>query len=530
MNIKVAALLVIIIVVAAVAIISLDSLGPAGQFFGPGKCYYKTVDGDFIISNVTEYSTSSCKYSNDSNYDPFFASSIYNGFRHDDSCITTAKLEEWSCESTSINNNVKLFVGENLLSCETDCDNPIYGESNVSITINNGDAETHGTDVTLYLTRTGSIVEYRVWNDGEVEPITWISVPIQLAWSVPHTLLDGTDGVRRVYMKARNSTGYEVLRDDTISLKTKIIDILDLQPEEGKDVYVNQEFPTINYDGESLAVGQWTNKRSLLQFDLSDIYKKNDVKILGAQLILHTVGGNYNDMTYVYRVTFPWTENSVTWENQPPHNGALQANANIANSTNETNSTITYDLTQLVQGWVDEEFTNYGVKIISKEIAIPETMSFYSSDWGARSLRPRLRITYQYKHPDADVISAQSGDEYCGDDVCEGGDLVTISENGLGYTTRLYNEPVTIDVVQVISHSSAMISINEVEQEVKERVSYIINGIPVFIDDITYTPSSLKVRTEGYCTLGCSSNACVKSKRVLICDDITDTKNIPSDR
>lgn len=63
----------------------------------------------------------------------------------------------------------------------------------------------------------------------------------------------------------------------------------------------------------------------------------------------------------VRRLTGAWAEGTVTWNNEPGNDSVAWATFNGVSSTPLRRE---FDITPLVQGWVDLTYTNYGVVII----------------------------------------------------------------------------------------------------------------------------------------------------------------------
>jgi len=112
-------LVIILVIIIAASAIYLFQGGPAGELARPTKCYWKSTTGNFIVDNDTYYPVDSCNHGN-SNYDPYKASFIQNGFYHQDNCLSTLRLEEWSCEVNEGTSSVTVFVGEDSRTC-ADC-------------------------------------------------------------------------------------------------------------------------------------------------------------------------------------------------------------------------------------------------------------------------------------------------------------------------------------------------------------------------------------------------------------------------
>lgn len=173
-----------------------------------------------------------------------------------------------------------------------------------------------------------------------------------------------------------------------------------LQPGgEGKDAYVNNSQPTLNYDPENLLyvggiISSWTIFRSYLQFDLSSL--PSDTVILDANLGLQYY--SYDSVGIVpsldvglYKVEAPWAENTITWDSQP--NSSNQAEDVISMPIISTSNFIYWNIYDLVKGWHDGSIANYGMLLrIVDESLNYSIMGFLSSDYSIVVKRPKLEI------------------------------------------------------------------------------------------------------------------------------------------
>jgi len=171
-----------------------------------------------------------------------------------------------------------------------------------------------------------------------------------------------------------------------------------LQPDgqEGKDAYVMSIFPEDNFgDSTFLSVGIFTVPfaRSYLQFDLSSI--PSEAVIIDANL------GLYYDSLYeltslpigLYRVTESWTEETITWENQPTNFGEAFDIQILSNE--QSNDFVNWQIIDLVEQWQVGSINNYGMVLMdSDENSDDGGVEFFSSDWTTASQRPKLIIEF----------------------------------------------------------------------------------------------------------------------------------------
>ena len=154
----------------------------------------------------------------------------------------------------------------------------------------------------------------------------------------------------------------------------------------GKDAKISSGLAGSNFgSSELLGIGYKTTEgkiRSLIQFvDLSKI--PTGATITSATLSWPWTttgpGTETNQNISVHRITFPWLEDTVTWNNQPAHDATATASGlgTIDSSANELKR-IKWDITSLVTAWYNGTQPNYGLKVIAP-IAEAQTANMYLS-------------------------------------------------------------------------------------------------------------------------------------------------------
>jgi hypothetical protein len=133
------------------------------------------------------------------------------------------------------------------------------------------------------------------------------------------------------------------------------------------------------------------NRRGLVRFDVSSIPPGSTVT--NATLYLYEKDKKLGQTTYLYRLTSPWSEDTVTWSTPWSAAGgdfdASQAYASFL--PNQSSCMLEIDLKVLVQEWVDGT-PNYGILLYSTG---PNHILRYSSkDNAAAAEHPKLNITY----------------------------------------------------------------------------------------------------------------------------------------
>ena len=162
-------------------------------------------------------------------------------------------------------------------------------------------------------------------------------------------------------------------------------------PTDVKDTYIwdNEDFSHDDW-GQLLAndTTAW-DQRILIEFtDLSVI--PSGATINSAKLGLYRYDAFYNGGSVTldaYQITSPWAE-SVTYSTQPSYNPIAESSVTVI-SIPEGDGWYEWDVTNLVQQWVDGSVTNYGVAIFDHGTGFFQR--FVSSD-NAIATEPSLAL------------------------------------------------------------------------------------------------------------------------------------------
>ena len=139
-----------------------------------------------------------------------------------------------------------------------------------------------------------------------------------------------------------------------------------IQPCPGKDCYVSEYDPADNYwSYENLyvaAIRLDERFRSYLQFDVDTI--PDTAVITEAKLGLYYIETSSEVETSigVYRVIDSWEEDSVRWISQPSCSAVPESVTSVPAWV--TYRFVYWDITSLVQGWVDFSISNRGVLLM----------------------------------------------------------------------------------------------------------------------------------------------------------------------
>jgi hypothetical protein len=180
--------------------------------------------------------------------------------------------------------------------------------------------------------------------------------------------------------------------------------------QQGKDGYrgvqdtcINAWFPDLNYSRASLIpIRSGGISAPLLRFDLSQI--PANATVARAKLVVDAVsGGFYEEDVSVYELLIPWGVDQATWKLAgrgkawalPGANGVGQDRAEYATDTELAIAAtwLELDVTALVQKWVRDPASNYGVILKgSSDISVQHNIA--SSEYWEIARRPRLTFMY----------------------------------------------------------------------------------------------------------------------------------------
>ncbi len=184
--------------------------------------------------------------------------------------------------------------------------------------------------------------------------------------------------------------------------------ILQPGPNAGKDAIINElsSQRNVNYASNvQLAAHSGTNSgipfivRGLFHFDLTAI--PQGMQIDSAYLSLYSVDANYGlffhrntggpNNALVKRVTSPWSEATVTWNNAPLTTSTNQVT--LAPSTSQMQDYLNTNVTSVIQD-IYSSPTNYGMQILQQIESGFRSLIFFSSDATDSLKRPKLVVHY----------------------------------------------------------------------------------------------------------------------------------------
>jgi hypothetical protein len=204
------------------------------------------------------------------------------------------------------------------------------------------------------------------------------------------------------HYKIWEDTAVTVVANETTYLNPPLVyapeETKTLQPgPEGIDSGIESVAPNSNYGNLTYCdVGNSaiTIRRTYIKFDLSTV--PANAVVVDADLKLYHYGGpgTYDFTIDLYNVTSAWDESTITWNLQPTCSVDAETTSDI------TMGAITWeswdDIDTLVQAWLDESITNYGVVLKDTDEASVNTIAYFrTSDYTSdTSKRPELVIYY----------------------------------------------------------------------------------------------------------------------------------------
>ena len=238
--------------------------------------------------------------------------------------------------------------------------------------------------------------------EGDSATLSWVvtdATTVTIDQSIGSVALTGSTSISPTTtttytLTATNSAGSSTA---TVTIIVNKILILQPGPAEGKDSMVVTQIPDTNYgNNQYFSLGNLSVSiivRAHLQFDVSIL--PTDAVIVNADLKLYQYQtiGTEGFVIGLHQVTESWEENMITWNNQPDYLPSPESTITV---TVGALTWLSWDITSLLQGWLDGSITNYGVVLKDTDEPLGDTfIRCYSSDYPANpTLCPKLEITY----------------------------------------------------------------------------------------------------------------------------------------
>ena len=160
------------------------------------------------------------------------------------------------------------------------------------------------------------------------------------------------------------------------------------------DTFIRSDAPSTNYGSENsfdVRPDNNADRRGLVKFDLSSI--PSNAIITNATLYLYEKSNKTDQVTFIYRVTSDWTENTVTWQTWNLPGGDFDNTvSHFTYFPDQNNCMLSINLTSLVQLWVNGTYPNYGLLLYST--GPNHIISYVSKEDTTLSERPKLEVVY----------------------------------------------------------------------------------------------------------------------------------------
>jgi hypothetical protein len=190
-----------------------------------------------------------------------------------------------------------------------------------------------------------------------------------------------------------------------VTWTTNAVDCITLQPgNDGKDAKVFSQQAESNFGGDPDLVAEAWNfagndevLRSYIEFDLDAL--PNNITITDASLSLY-----YNDdapeghagdnVALLQRITEPWTENTVSWGDQPATTDDNQVILPVSQSSDQDYENV--NVTALIQDMIDNPSSSHGLMLRLQNEEVFRRVVFASSDHPDDTKHPKLEVCYTF--------------------------------------------------------------------------------------------------------------------------------------
>lgn len=245
-------------------------------------------------------------------------------------------------------------------------------------------------------------------NEGESVGLSWVvtdASTVMINQGIGDVALTGSTSVSPAVtttyvLTATSSTGSNIATITITVNQAVIIEqtaIVQPGPTEGKDADVSSAAVNNNYAHYAdLFIGNTPDpytSRAYLQFDLSAIPAGANIVSADLKIYHYSTTGSTDFTIGMHKVTGNWQENTITWNNQPAYLPITESTRLI---NTDKNGWISWDITALLQGWIDGDIINYGVVLRKMDELLGGTyIKCRSSDYSIDSTQhPKLEITY----------------------------------------------------------------------------------------------------------------------------------------
>lgn len=170
-------------------------------------------------------------------------------------------------------------------------------------------------------------------------------------------------------------------------------------------------YVTTNYGNSLSLLSQTSTQISVMKYnnflrfrlwmDPNLVLSQADLLLVGKS---HSSGGQ--NAATLLKVTSPWSENVVTWNNSPTSDASIQTNVPETISTTEPK---TIDILNFWNFWQNNNNSNFGVRFqLQNSTSTTRRMEFHSSDVTTENLRPSIQFIVSVDNLVSGTITAGS--------------------------------------------------------------------------------------------------------------------------
>lgn len=178
------------------------------------------------------------------------------------------------------------------------------------------------------------------------------------------------------------------------------------------NVYISQYYGDWNFNGSTVLfigmfVGPGDDYRSLLKFDVSSIPAGSIITNATLGLFLERKDISGGQPATIHRNLANFNQSTITWNNAPP---SIAASDTVTIVDANLNRYVNFNITDLVQGWVNGAFSDFGITVVGGETT-PALCGFFSEDYFDPSKKPILTVTFKTGATgNGSIIPYSSGD------------------------------------------------------------------------------------------------------------------------
>ncbi len=265
----------------------------------------------------------------------------------------------------------------------------------------------------------------------------------------------------------RQVSQVDLRADQAIQLQT-------LRPgaSEGGDTYLWEFYKNNNFgtDDETwVATGNNNEAHAVFHFGMTAI--PAGARIVEATLSLHHRNGNDPDVPIsVHRITIPWLEDEATWNER--ENGTVWGTSGGDFDPTPVSTTLVgpasnvryeWDVTSLVQGWIDGEYPDYGLLLKTDAPGIFGER-FETSDHADPTRRPSLTVRYACECGAPCMPPAGSGEILMvvrNDDLIDYDAQIKRIFEDWGYTVSVVNDDWSQNAIETAAAAADVVFVSE---------------------------------------------------------------------